>query len=102
MDPGADPDADWYLVGGQDGCDHERTSRLGGDTGNNQFFVCAACEGVLLRAGEDEDRAVREERDRAREARRNDPLDSMMDRVDAGRRGSGRSWLDRMLSRLFD
>lgn len=102
MEPGSDPDANWYLVGGEDDCDHGRTSRLGGDAGNNQFFVCASCEGVLLRAGEGEDATVREERDRARRARRSDPLDSMMDRVGDGRRGSGRSWLAATLSRLFD
>ncbi|WP_290817877.1 hypothetical protein [Halovivax sp.] len=46
---GTDPDgAAAFAIGGDGGCDHERTVRVGQDAGMNAYLECRECGGAVL------------------------------------------------------
>lgn len=51
-----------FLVPGDPDCHHESTEYMGGDSGNNEYYECLECTGVLIRTGDRDFRDVREER----------------------------------------
>jgi len=60
-------EAQVFLVPGDPECQHESTEFMGGDSGNNEYYECLDCEGVLIRRGERDFMDVREERAREQE-----------------------------------
>ena len=65
-----------FLVPGDPDCHHETTEFMGGDAGNNEYYECLDCTGVLIRKGDRDFRDIREERAREREGDDRHPFES--------------------------
>lgn len=65
-----------FLVPGDSDCPHESTEFMGGDSGNNEYYECVDCEGVLIRRGERDYMDVREEREREMEEESTHPFET--------------------------
>lgn len=65
-----------FLVPGDPECHHETTEYMGGDSGNNEYYECRDCEGVLIKEGHRDPEAVREELEREREDATSHPFET--------------------------
>ncbi len=65
-----------FLVPGDPECHHESTEYMGGDSGNNEYYECLDCEGVLIKKGERDFHDIREERQKEQEDSATHPFET--------------------------
>ncbi len=50
----------FYSVAGDKDCEHDSLKYLGADVGNNEFFRCRNCKGIIIKKGKVDKEAERE------------------------------------------
>lgn len=98
----------WYLLSGDEECEHDPVVRLGADGGNNEYYHCRECGSVLIREGHADHRHIRDQQRQQQQQSSDNPFASALNleemsgwgRQDNARKSSTTEWI-RQLRRRF-